>query len=78
MVEKPKYSRRRLFGATASTVAAARLGTVAATAANPQDNEKTRILTSTITPGAARSFERLKQIDAGVLNVGYAEDGPLE
>ena len=27
-------------------------------------------------PGTSRSFDELKQIDAGVLNVGYAEAGP--
>jgi pimeloyl-ACP methyl ester carboxylesterase len=30
----------------------------------------------TIQPGTNSSFASLKQIDAGVLNVGYAEDGP--
>ena len=30
----------------------------------------------TIKPGANTSFGELKQIDAGVLNVGYAEVGP--
>src|SRR4030095_13889412 len=29
-----------------------------------------------IKPGTNTSFGSLKQIDAGVLNVGYAEDGP--
>jgi pimeloyl-ACP methyl ester carboxylesterase len=29
-----------------------------------------------ITPGTHTSFASLKQIDAGLLNVGYAEDGP--
>jgi pimeloyl-ACP methyl ester carboxylesterase len=31
-----------------------------------------------ITPGAHTSFASLKQIDADVLNVGYAEDGPAD
>ena len=30
---------------------------------------------STNTPGASPSFGPLKQVDAGVLNVGYAEAG---
>src|SRR5262249_51904194 len=29
-------------------------------------------------PGTVTSFETLKQIDAGVLNVGYAEVGPID
>jgi len=32
----------------------------------------------TIKPGTNTSFHSLKQIDAGVLNVGYAEDGPAD
>jgi pimeloyl-ACP methyl ester carboxylesterase len=31
-----------------------------------------------ITPGTNTSFASLKQIDAGLLNAGYAEDGPAE
>src|SRR5262245_39330486 len=34
--------------------------------------------TSTATPGTSTSFDALKQIDAGELNVGYAEAGPAE
>src|ERR1700730_9629255 len=32
----------------------------------------------TIKPGTNTSFALLKQIDAGVLNVGYAEAGPAD
>jgi len=31
-----------------------------------------------IEPGTNTSFHSLKQIDAGLLNVGYAEDGPAD
>jgi hypothetical protein len=31
-----------------------------------------------IKPGTNTSFASLKQIDAGLLNVGYAEDGPAD
>jgi hypothetical protein len=31
-----------------------------------------------IQPGTNTSFHSLKQIDAGLLNVGYAEDGPAD
>jgi pimeloyl-ACP methyl ester carboxylesterase len=33
---------------------------------------------TTIKPGTNTSFDALKQIDAGVLNVGYAEAGPAD
>ncbi len=33
---------------------------------------------TTIKPGTNTSFGSLKQIDAGVLNVGYAEGGPAD
>ena len=33
---------------------------------------------STNTPGTSTSFGPLKQVDAGVLNVGYAEAGPTD
>jgi alpha-beta hydrolase superfamily lysophospholipase len=53
--------RRRFLGAAGMTIAAAGFGTIEAGAAQP---------------GRARSFGALKQIDAGVLNIGYAEVGP--
>jgi pimeloyl-ACP methyl ester carboxylesterase len=53
--------RRRFLGAAGMTIAAAGFGTIEAGAAQP---------------GQARSFGALKQIDAGVLNIGYAEVGP--
>src|SRR6202020_2237277 len=33
---------------------------------------------SAIKPGTNTSFKALKQINAGLLNVGYAEDGPAD
>jgi pimeloyl-ACP methyl ester carboxylesterase len=65
--ESIDHNRRRLFGSAALTFAAAQLGlTGAVSAANlPQ-----------VKPGTNKSFAPLKQIDAGVLNVGYAEAGP--
>jgi pimeloyl-ACP methyl ester carboxylesterase len=35
-------------------------------------------IVTTIKPGTNTSFDSLKQIDAGVLNVGYAEAGPTD
>jgi len=65
--------RRRLFGAAALTVAAVQLG--AAGVARAQSEGP-----SAPTPWRARhtSFGALKQINAGLLNVGYAEAGPAD
>jgi len=56
--------RRRFFGTAAIAVAATQLGTIRPASAQP------------VGPGTGPSFGPLKQIDAGVLNVGYAEAGP--
>ncbi|HEY2153061.1 MAG TPA: alpha/beta hydrolase [Vicinamibacterales bacterium] len=62
------HSRRRLLGAAAVTLAAGELAAIdSANAAVPA-----------IKPGTNTSFASLKQIDAGVLNVGYAEAGPAD
>jgi len=68
--------RRRLLGAAAMTVVGARLGMsgcagAASRKTNPAD-------ATTIKPGTHAAFGPLKQIDAGVLNVGYAEAGPVD
>jgi pimeloyl-ACP methyl ester carboxylesterase len=64
--------RRRFFGAAATTLAAAQL--VLAGAAGAQSVRPK----SAIKPGTNGSFPALKQIDAGLLNVGYAEIGPAD
>ena len=64
--------RRRFFGAAALAVAAARLGLVA-----PAHAQASRTLPA-VKAGRNTSFGPLKQIDAGVLNVGYAEAGPAD
>src|SRR5581483_5854077 len=65
--------RRALLGIAAATVAAAQLGTIAPADAQP----KSKSLPS-IKPGSNTSFAALKQIDAGLLSVGYAEAGPAD
>ncbi|MFL9878671.1 alpha/beta hydrolase [Herbaspirillum rhizosphaerae] len=60
--------RRRFFGAAAATVATAQLNFSAL--ANAQS-----IVAGTSSATAA-GFTGIKQIDAGVLNIGYAEVGP--
>ncbi len=62
-------SRRHLLGAAAATMAIAQLRTARAQPRRPQDLPRIR-------PGTNTSFGALKQINAGLLNVGYAEMGP--
>jgi alpha-beta hydrolase superfamily lysophospholipase len=77
MAERLNYHRRPLFGAAAATIAAARLGTIGPAAANPPPGEAMRAQMAAIKPGTDTSFGPLKQIDAGVLSIGYAEVGHL-
>jgi pimeloyl-ACP methyl ester carboxylesterase len=73
--------RRRFLGTAAMTVAAAQLGMIGSADAqssttSPADATSVKLVT--IKPGTNTSFGSLKQIDAGVLNVGYAEAGPAD
>ncbi|HTV42166.1 MAG TPA: alpha/beta hydrolase [Candidatus Sulfotelmatobacter sp.] len=72
--EQVGYSRRRFLCSAAMTVAAAQLSTAAFAEESPSG------LAVPASPGNKSgmnsSFASLKQIDAGVLNVGYAEAGP--
>ena len=65
------HFRRRLFAAGAATFALAQLGRVGPAGAQPR-----KPTTPVARRAANKSFGPLKQIDAGVLNVGYAETGP--
>jgi pimeloyl-ACP methyl ester carboxylesterase len=65
--------RRRFLGA-ALTIAAAEFGIIGSASAQAGRAKSTEL--RTIKPGTHTSFASLKQIDAGVLNVGYAEAGP--
>lgn len=68
--------RRRFCRTAALTVAAAQLGMMGSASAQ-SSMEKPAALPE-IKPGTHTSFGPLKQIDAGLLNVGYAEDGPAD
>jgi pimeloyl-ACP methyl ester carboxylesterase len=68
------YRRRRLLGTAAMTIAATQLGMIEAAGAQSGKTKSTQL--PTIKPGTNVSFASLKQIDAGLLNVGYAEAGP--
>ena len=71
MFEEINNSRRRFFGTAAMTIAAAQLGVLGSTDAKTKPADL-----PTVKPGTNTSFAALKQIDAGLLNVGYAEAGP--
>jgi len=68
--------RRRFFGAAVATVAAAQLGIVGSAAAQSSKTKAAQL--PAIKPGAHTSFGPLKQINAGVLSVSYAEAGPAK
>jgi pimeloyl-ACP methyl ester carboxylesterase len=72
--EQINHRRRHFFGAAALTIAAAQLGVIGAARAQSSEPGSTRL--PAIKAGTNTSFGPLKQIDAGVLNVGYAEAGP--
>jgi pimeloyl-ACP methyl ester carboxylesterase len=72
-MENINRDRRRFFGEVAATAAAAQLGMLATAHA-----QSARTAVPDIKPGTNTSFAPLKQIDAGVLNVGYAEAGPAD
>jgi pimeloyl-ACP methyl ester carboxylesterase len=74
MSEDINYDRRRFLGTAAMTVAAAQLGIFGS--ADAQASKTKPSGATTIKPGTNTSFGPLKQIDAGLLNVGYAEAGP--
>jgi pimeloyl-ACP methyl ester carboxylesterase len=62
--------------AGAVTIAAAQLAPIGAADAQPGKNQQPAL--PKIKPRANASFASLKQIEAGVLNVGYAEAGPAD
>ena len=76
MTDLFQLQRRRFFGLAAMTVAAVEFGAISL--ANAQSTAATTgvSLNSEGKPGGHTQFAALKQIDAGVLNVGYAEAGP--
>lgn len=70
MSEQINHHRRRFLGAASAAIVAAPFVTL-----NLADAQTTKDA-ATIKPSANNAFDALKQIDAGVLNVGYAEAGP--
>ncbi len=76
MFEEINHDRRRFLATTAMTIATAQLGMTGLAEAQPGKTKPADL--PTIKPGTNTSFASLKQIDAGVLNVGYAEAGPAD
>ena len=70
--ETADHTRRRFLGTAVMTVAAAPFATIRAA-----DAQASKVVPP-IQPGTNTSFGPIKQIDAGVLNVGYAEAGPAD
>ncbi|KSV83994.1 alpha/beta fold hydrolase [Sinorhizobium sp. GL28] len=76
MSDEINHPRRRFIGAIALSLAATQFASAGAARAQAGNNEAPRV--PAVTPGTNKSFANLKQIDAGVLNVGYAELGASE
>jgi pimeloyl-ACP methyl ester carboxylesterase len=70
MSEQINHPRRSFLGTAAAAVAAAPFVTIGSAGAQPSNNA------APIKSSANTSFGALKQIDAGLLNVGYADAGP--
>jgi pimeloyl-ACP methyl ester carboxylesterase len=76
MLEEINHDRRRFFGTAATTLAAAQFAMSGSADAQPGKSKAADL--PRIKAGTHTSFGALKQIDAGVLNVGYAEAGPAD
>jgi hypothetical protein len=74
--EQIKFNRRRFLSATVMSVAAAQLGIIGS--ADLQAKEAEAAATTAPKSEANGAFGPVKQIDAGLLNVGYVEAGPAD
>jgi pimeloyl-ACP methyl ester carboxylesterase len=74
--EEINHRRRRFFGAAAMTMAGAQLAL--SRSALAQGGKAKPAEMAKAKAGTHNSFTALKQIDAGLLNVGYAEAGPAD
>ncbi len=62
------HRRRRFVGVAATTVAAAQFGMIGLASAAADETQQ--MAPPSMNPGSNASFAPLKQIDAGLLNVG--------
>jgi pimeloyl-ACP methyl ester carboxylesterase len=76
MSQPVDQDRRRFLGTAATTLAAASLVVLPAACAQSSKTQRGAVSPSTARSNA--SFGSLKQIDAGLLNIGYAEAGPAD
>src|ERR1700730_1822178 len=78
-IERPpefSHDRRRFLGVAALSLAPMQLGPIGPAKAQGGPAKPAR--PAAIKPGTNTSFAALKQIDAGLLNVGYAEARPAD
>jgi pimeloyl-ACP methyl ester carboxylesterase len=83
MQEETNSDRRRFLGAAAMALAATHLGMFGCTSAQQSSSvvaasDRQPADPSTNGAGKNKSFDSMKQIEAGLLNVGYAEAGPAD
>ena len=76
MSQQLNYDRRHFLGAAAITIAAGPLFMVGTAEGKPNRVKAEKVVAGP--PGISASFDAIKQIDAGVLNIGYAEAGPAQ
>jgi len=74
--EQFNHGRRRFFGEAAVMLAAAELATLGS--AHAQSNAAHPSHVPPVTRGTNTSFASIKQINAGLLNIGYAEAGSAD
>jgi pimeloyl-ACP methyl ester carboxylesterase len=74
MSEETKHNRRSFLRTAAMTIAASQVGVLRS--ANAQSKKAKPSGSPAIKPGTNTSFTSMKQIDAGLLNIEYAEAGP--
>lgn len=76
IAEEIDQPRRHFLGSAAMAFAAAQFITIGS--ASAQSSGTKRPDPPAIKPGMNKSFAALKQVDAGLLNIGYAEAGPAD
>ncbi|HTC48259.1 MAG TPA: alpha/beta fold hydrolase, partial [Candidatus Aquilonibacter sp.] len=76
MPEDINHPRRHFLSTAAMAVTAAQFGMLSSAKAEAPSEIATE--TPVVKPGTNTSFSSMKQIDAGLLNVGYAEAGPAD
>ena len=76
MSEEIDVQRRHFFATAAMTIAVAQLALSGSADAQPGKSKQVELPKTK--PGTHTSFAPLKQVDAGLLNVGYAEAGPAD